>query len=123
MKKSTLKKTEASPLPPEPVQAPPTVTSSFLPDEYEMPDPERLLEEALGEPSYHNISMYRSSICVLKRKGFSFREIAQWLSNRGINSDHNSVYRVYLKGMSDDEIADFQQREQEEAEEEAERNR
>jgi hypothetical protein len=33
-------------------------------------------------------------------KRFTFREIAEWLLEYGIECDHNSVYREYTKDLS-----------------------
>jgi hypothetical protein len=42
------------------------------------------------------LSKYREAIVILRsEKGFSYREIARWLSERGIPCDYNEVYRVF----------------------------
>ena len=30
-------------------------------------------------------------------KGFTFGEIAEWLTTRGVSCDHRAVYRVYVR--------------------------
>ena len=80
----------------------------------EFPPPEYLLEQALGEPNRKLIQDYRETINVLRdEKGFSFREIAAWLTEKGVEADYNSVYRVYTKGMSEIEVAEVDHREAE----------
>src|SRR5436305_805177 len=66
-----------------------------------MPDPERLFREAEQEPDVRALSAYVDSIRMLRDKGFSYREIADWLSERGVDVDHNAVYRAYTKSLSD----------------------
>jgi hypothetical protein len=63
--------------------------------------PEILLQEAMGEPDRRLLAEYGETIRLLRQdKRFTFREIAEWLEERGIECDHNSVYREYTKGMS-----------------------
>jgi hypothetical protein len=87
-----------------------------------MPDPERLFREAEQEPDVRALCAYVDSIRMLRDKGFSYREIADWLSERGLDVDHNAVYRAYTKSLSDYDrhLDDLQ--EVEEAREEAFRN-
>jgi hypothetical protein len=87
--------------------------------EISMPPPEWLFREAEQEPDFRALSAYVDSIRTLRDKGFSYREIAHWLSERGIDVDHNAVYRVYTNSLSDDDahLEDLR-----EAEEEARRN-
>jgi hypothetical protein len=96
-----------------PVDAPKVETSPNPPDgvlidagngELQVwPDPVSLLHEAEQETNYFNLVDYRPVIVTLRQKGFSFREISEWLSGRGIEVDHNAVYRIYEKYMSEDE--------------------
>jgi hypothetical protein len=61
-------------------------------------DPEQLRVEAEKEPRRRGLEDYLEAIRVLKEgKGFSFREIAAWLQQRGLNVDHNAVWRAYSK--------------------------
>jgi len=83
---------------------PPVVT------ELEFPPPHFLLEQAEKEPSRKLLADYRDTINVLRKdKGFSFREIAEWLTQNGVAADYNAVYRVYIKGLPDDEAAALDQ--------------
>jgi hypothetical protein len=72
----------------------------------EFPPPEYLLEQARGESNRKLLQDYAETIGVLRdEKGFSFREIADWLTENGVQADYNSVYRVYTKGMSEMDVA------------------
>ena len=66
-------------------------------DEFKI-DPQQLRAEAEKEPSRRGIEDYSDAIRVLKEdKGFSFREIAAWFTRRGLNIDHNAIWRAYSK--------------------------
>lgn len=61
-------------------------------------DPNQLHAEAQREPSRRGLADYVETIRVLKEdKGFSYREIAAWLQQRGLSADHNAVWRAYSK--------------------------
>jgi len=65
-----------------------------------LPPPERLLEMAMDEADRRILDDYADTIRVLRDdKRFSFREIAQWLGAKGIQTDHNTVYRAYRKHL------------------------
>jgi hypothetical protein len=87
------------------------------------PPPEVLLEEAEQEPNYRDLRSYCQVIRTLRGKGFSYRDIAEWLSERGVDADHNAVYRVYTNSLSDSEARMEDEEEELEARMEAERNR
>ena len=77
----------------------------------EFPPPDYLLEQARGETNRKLLQDYRDTIRVLRdEKGFSFREIADWLTENGVEADYNSVYRVYTKGMSDEQVLEAERR-------------
>ena len=65
-----------------------------------MPDPETLFRQAEQEPDFQTLSAYVDSIQMLRDKGFSYREIGHWLSEHGVEVDHNAVYRVYTNSLS-----------------------
>jgi hypothetical protein len=87
-----------------------------------MPPPDYLFREAEQEPDFRSLSAYVDSIRILRDKGFSYRDIADWLSERGVHADHNAVYRVYTNSLSGYDAHLEEQREAEEAQEEARRN-
>jgi hypothetical protein len=66
-----------------------------------MADPQQLRAEAAKEPSRRGLEDYLDTIRLLKEeKGFSYREIAAWFQQRGMNTDHNAVWRAYSKTQS-----------------------
>jgi hypothetical protein len=88
----------------------------------EFPPPDVLAEAARREVNRKALDEYSEAISVLRdEKGFSFREIAEWLTENGVEADYNAVYRVYTKGMSDDEEHDVALREAEEERDEVPR--
>ena len=69
----------------------------------DLPDPRELLEEALAENDKHYLRPYWTTINALREKKFSYRQIAEWLNQRGLNVDHNAIYREHTKHMSPEE--------------------
>ena len=64
--------------------------------------PHVLLEQAMQEPNRRPLREYHDTIQVLRdEKRFTFREIADWLSNYNVEADHNAVYREYTRHMPD----------------------
>lgn len=103
--------------------APARVVSHPSPSQsIEGPPPEVLFLEAESEPGQRSLAQYLDSIRVLRDKSFSYREIAEWLSERGVPADHNTVYRVYTKSLSDYHAHLEEQRADEEERDEALRN-
>lgn len=85
----------------------------------EAPPPYVLLQEARQESNRRLLFDYMDTIRVLREeKGFSFREIGNWLTERGIEADYNDVYRAYTKEMSEGEKHKFEQQIEEENERE-----
>lgn len=69
----------------------------------EIPAPDAFLEEAKNEPKRKLIGDHIETINVLRQeKRFTFRAIAEWLTKRGIETDHSSVYRAYLAAIPED---------------------
>ncbi len=127
MRKKTLKKSDTRPakrsLPRTQTPLAPSPASSVTVVQVEMPPPDALLREAEEEPNYRSLASYCPVIDKLRSKGFSYREIAEWLTERGVEADHNAVYRVYINSLSDQEAAIVDKEDEEEAMEEAYRNR
>ena len=63
------------------------------------PEAEEVYLAAQAEPSRKPLQDYMGAIVELREsKGFSFREIADWLNEKvGVKADHNMVYREYQK--------------------------
>jgi len=100
----------------------PSAPVSQISGTFSPPPPDILLEEAEAEPNYRDLGEYFEVMRRLRDKGFSYREIAGWLSERGVDADHNAVYRVYMRNLSDDEAHMEEQEADREAQEEAARN-
>lgn len=108
-KKTQPDKPEATPQPSAPV----TITH-----EEEPFPPDILLDLAEKEPNRRELIEYANVICVLRdEKKFTFREIAEWLKNYNVETDHNAVYREYTRCMPEDVARDEAM-----ADEELERN-
>jgi hypothetical protein len=130
MKKKPLKKSKARSVKKGPaastaadlVEEPTVVIPEVRVVQLEMPPADALLREAEEEPNYRDLSEYCPVIATLRNKGFSYREIAEWLSERGVELDHNAVYRIYTREMSDYEAHREDQEADLEAQLEAQRN-
>ena len=96
MPKTKSKKTRAAKSEPKPQpSAPVTIVSAQDP-----PSPGVLMQMAEDEPNRRELIEYREVIGILRRqKKFTFREIAEWLGERGVVADHNAVYREYTRCM------------------------
>ncbi len=80
--------------------------------------PDLMLREADEEPNYSDLREYCPVIETLRNKGFSYREIANWLGERGLHVDHNAVYRVYINSLSRSEASMEAEQAEDEAREE-----
>jgi hypothetical protein len=78
--------------------------------ESQFPPPHYLLQEAKKVINRNLIEEYIETINVLRDdKGYSFREIADWLTENGVEADYNAVYRAYTSGMSGRDAAQIAQ--------------
>jgi len=94
--KTKIKKTQ--PAKPE-ARHQPSAPERIVPAQ-EAPSPGILLQMAEDEPNRRELMDYRDVIRVLRdEKKFTFREIAEWLGERGVVADHNAVYREYTRCM------------------------
>ena len=74
--------------------------AAAAPEQAEVPAPEAFLEEAKREPKRKLISDHSDTIRTLREeKKFTFRAIAEWFCERGIETDRGAVYRAYLLSM------------------------
>jgi len=63
----------------------------------ECPPPEAFLEEAKKEPKRTLLMDYIGTIKTLRQeKKFTYRAIAEWFGERGIETDHSAIYRTLL---------------------------
>jgi len=69
-----------------------------------VPDSEAFLEEAKREAKRILLSDHIRTINTLRdEKKFTFRAIAEWLCERGIEVDHSAVYRAYLSAVPEEQ--------------------
>jgi hypothetical protein len=72
------------------------------------PPPEAFLAEAKKEPKRILLMDYVGTINTLRNeKKFTFRAIAEWLVERGVETDHSAVYRTYLAAIPEQERNPF----------------
>jgi hypothetical protein len=108
-KKKTVPAMEAAPVATTPTSVPSPVVPGIIIHEPNgemtlLPPPEALLREAEQEPNYRALDEYSDTIETLREKGFSYREISEWFKERGVDIDHNAVYRIYTKFMSEETL-------------------
>ena len=73
------------------------------------PPPEAFLEEAKKEPKRILLMDYIRTIKILRdEKKFTFRAIAEWLADRGVETDHSAVYRTYLAAIPEQDRNPFE---------------
>src|SRR5688572_9861230 len=58
---------------------------------------QNVLRDAKSAPLKEGLEAHRQSILVLRDKGYTWREIATFLNERGVAADHTAVYRL-IKG-------------------------
>jgi hypothetical protein len=58
---------------------------------------EDILRDAKAAPSKQTLQAQKEPIALLRAKGYTWREIATFLNERGVETDHTAVYRL-LKG-------------------------
>lgn len=56
---------------------------------------DKILADAKAAPSKVRLEEYREAVQELRKKGFSWREIADFLTERGVSTDHTRVYRTF----------------------------
>lgn len=61
-----------------------------------MPD-DAILRDAQTAPAKGSLEPHAEAIRVLRGKGYSWREIAQFLAERGVATDHTAVYRFFTR--------------------------
>ncbi|NNE69433.1 MAG: hypothetical protein HKN29_03605 [Rhodothermales bacterium] len=63
-----------------------------------MPRKTKVLQEAKAKPAKVRLEEHRDTVEELRRKGYSWREVAGFLSEQGIQVDHTRVYRTFGAG-------------------------
>jgi len=64
-------------------------------------DPKEVLKEAKKAPSKNPIKPLKAAILALREKDYSWREIADFLNERGVKTDHTKIYR-FIKNQNID---------------------
>lgn len=60
-------------------------------------DPETVLKAANAAPVVFNIAAYFSPLYVMRKKGYSWRYLADWLTVFNIEMSHVHLHRLYAK--------------------------
>jgi len=60
-------------------------------------DPDKLLAEAEAIPSKVKLADYWQTVTVLREKDFSWREIAEWLTERGVPVHYKQLERYHKR--------------------------
>ena len=60
-------------------------------------DLKKIISDAKAAKPKEPLSAYNDAISILRGKGYSWREIAAFLSERGVKTDHTKVYRHFKK--------------------------
>ena len=58
-------------------------------------DSQQLLREALEAPIKVQLEDHREAVEALRAKGYSWREVADFLNERGVSTDHTRLYRTF----------------------------
>ena len=58
-------------------------------------NPTEILAAAKAAPIKVQIEEYRDAVNVLRDKGYSWREIAEFLNKQGVQTDHTRIYRTF----------------------------
>ena len=59
--------------------------------------PDELLKLASAVPGKYGLADYRDTIVLLRNKGHSWRDVADFLKKNGIGTDHTTVYRYMME--------------------------
>jgi hypothetical protein len=59
-----------------------------------MSTPEEILEAAKAAPHRNPLEDHRATIETLRQKKYTWREIADFLNDRGVETDHTTIYRL-----------------------------
>lgn len=59
-----------------------------------------ILDEAQAAPAKGGLEVHKEAILLLRDKGYTWREIADFLAQRGVQTDHTKIYRLINKTNS-----------------------
>jgi len=70
---------------------------------------DEILQDAESAPDKRGIKAHREAIELLRKKDYTWREIAEFLNERGIQADHTKIFRMFSrpkkkKAMTNQEI-------------------
>jgi len=68
---------------------------------------EKMLAEAKATPEVKKLEEYAEVITVLREKNYSWRDIADFLNKRGVDTDHTRVYRLFNKPKEKKNVRKF----------------
>ena len=60
-----------------------------------------IIAAAKAAPEKVRLEEYREAVETLREKGFSWREVADFLSEQGVQTDHTRVYRIFGEQKSE----------------------
>ena len=58
-----------------------------------LPSPKQLLKLAAQQPARFDIENYWGSLVTLRQRGWSWRDVSDWLKQNGLSIDHTAVFR------------------------------
>ena len=58
---------------------------------------EKILAAAMAAPAKVQLEQHREAVYRLREKGYTWREIADFLTQQGVQTDHTRVYRTFGK--------------------------
>lgn len=60
----------------------------------------KILSDAKSAPDKRGLEAHRDAINVLRDKDYTWREIAEFLNQRGVQADHTKIFRMFNKPKS-----------------------
>ena len=73
-----------------------------------MKNPESILQDAQSAKPRESLELYKDAITVLREKGYTWREVAEFLNERGVETDHTKVYRFMQRPEALEEPSGFE---------------
>ena len=62
-------------------------------------DKDKVLAAAKAAPQKIQLEEFRDAVETLREKGYTWREIADFLNEQGVQTDHTRVYRTFEKWL------------------------
>lgn len=69
-------------------------------------EPSKILKDAETAPDKRGLEVHREAVLILRQKDYSWREIAGFLTERGVQTDHTKVYRMFNKAKENEDDHD-----------------